>query len=217
LRKLEAVMTAPGTSAEEKERLRREYRQKALEDLSRAVELSEKLSESIKRKRRIELDVARAMELLAADEFDKCIKFCDEVLTRYAESMPGSEELIRIKGLCYFALRRLDEAKSTFDEAIERRPNYAEAYYNRGNARYEKGDLDGAIADYNRAIRLNPKDAGACANRGAAHRTKGDLEAAIADFKKALQVAPARWPQRRRVQRWLKQAEQELTKRKGGN
>jgi len=34
--------------------------------------------------------------------------------------------------------------------------NSAQAYYNRGNTWYEKGDYDRAISDYNKAIELNP-------------------------------------------------------------
>ena len=44
------------------------------------------------------------------------------------------------------------------------------AYYNRGNAKDDKGDLDGAIADYNRAIELDPKLAIAYNNRGNAEK-----------------------------------------------
>jgi tetratricopeptide (TPR) repeat protein len=58
--------------------------------------------------------------------------FCDEALRKYPEGMLGTEELIRTKGVCHFALERLDEAKSAFDEAIRRRPNFAKVYFCRG-------------------------------------------------------------------------------------
>jgi tetratricopeptide (TPR) repeat protein len=43
-----------------------------------------------------------------------------------------------------------------YDMAIKLDPNYAGAYYNRGNSRLEAGDKDGAVADYRQAVRLNP-------------------------------------------------------------
>ena len=64
------------------------------------------------------------------------------------------------------------------------------AYYNRGNAKDDKGDLDGAIADYNRAIELDPKLAIAYNNRGNAEKAKGDLSGAIADYNRAIELDP---------------------------
>jgi len=39
--------------------------------------------------------------------------------------------------------------------SIKLNPNYATAYYNRGNSRLEAGDKDGAVADYRQAAKLN--------------------------------------------------------------
>jgi tetratricopeptide (TPR) repeat protein len=49
-----------------------------------------------------------------------------------------------------------DHAIADYDMAIKLDPNYATAYYNRGNARRAAGDQDGAAADYREAARLNP-------------------------------------------------------------
>jgi len=43
------------------------------------------------------------------------------------------------------------------NEAIEINPNYAEAYHNRGNAKYELKGYREAIQDYSKAIELEPK------------------------------------------------------------
>ena len=55
-----------------------------------------------------------------------------------------------------FAAAELDEQLRFYTEAIRLKPDYAEAFNNRGNARQDKGDLDGALADYNEALRLKP-------------------------------------------------------------
>ena len=44
-----------------------------------------------------------------------------------------------------------------YDRAIELNPDYAEAYYNRGDAKSELGDHEGAAADRKRAIELDPE------------------------------------------------------------
>jgi tetratricopeptide (TPR) repeat protein len=69
-------------------------------------------------------------------------------------------------------------------------PESAEAYNNRGAARYVMSDLGGAIADFDAAIRLNPDFAEAYANRGAAKSAGGDVEGAAADFARAIELKP---------------------------
>ena len=74
--------------------------------------------------------------------------------------------------------------------ALALKPDYAEAYRNRGVAKEAKGDLDGAIADWDKAIALKPDFADAYHNRGVVKRGKGDLDGAIADFDQALALKP---------------------------
>lgn len=66
----------------------------------------------------------------------------------------------------------------------------AAEFYNRGNAKKDKGDYDGAIADYGRAIELAPKFSAAYNNRGIAKKDKGDLDAAITDYDRAIEIDP---------------------------
>ena len=44
-----------------------------------------------------------------------------------------------------------------YTQAIELDPKFAEAYFNRGNAKHSSGDYAGAIEDYTKAIELDPK------------------------------------------------------------
>ena len=44
------------------------------------------------------------------------------------------------------------DAIADYDEAIRLKPDYADAYYKRGNAKDALGQLDAAIADYDEAI-----------------------------------------------------------------
>jgi tetratricopeptide (TPR) repeat protein len=60
-------------------------------------------------------------------------------------------------------------------------PFNANAYYNRGLARREKGNLDGAIADFGRTIAITPRNAAAYSVRGVARITQGDIKGAIAN------------------------------------
>ncbi|NER36152.1 MAG: tetratricopeptide repeat protein [Oscillatoria sp. SIO1A7] len=64
----------------------------------------------------------------------------------------------------------------------------AETYFNRGIARYNKGDIAAAISDYNKAIEINPSYAIAYLNRGIVRYDQGDIAAAISDYSKALEI-----------------------------
>ena len=83
-----------------------------------------------------------------------------------------------------------DEKLRFYGEAIRLKPDYAEAFNNRGNARSAKGDHDGALKDYNEAIRLEPDYAMAFYNRGITRKDKGDLEGALKDYNEAIRLKP---------------------------
>ena len=72
-----------------------------------------------------------------------------------------------------------------YDRAIKLRPDYAEAYNNRGVALKEMGNLHEAIESFNHAIALNSHYAQAYYGRGLALRAGGDIARALEDFKTA--------------------------------
>jgi tetratricopeptide (TPR) repeat protein len=82
----------------------------------------------------------------------------------------------------------IDHAIADMGEVIKLKPDYAEAYSNRGTAYYQKGQYDLAIADYSKAIELKPDDADAYFNRGSAYDEKNQHDPAIADFDKAIKI-----------------------------
>jgi lipoprotein NlpI len=51
---------------------------------------------------------------------------------------------------------QLDRAVADFDQAIELRPDYAEAFNDRGIVHSTKGNHGRAIEDYDEAIKLKP-------------------------------------------------------------
>jgi hypothetical protein len=63
-------------------------------------------------------------------------------------------------------LKQFDAAVASYDKAIALKPDYAEAYYNRGNALQELKQFDAAVASYDKAIALKPDYAEAYYNRG---------------------------------------------------
>jgi tetratricopeptide (TPR) repeat protein len=83
-----------------------------------------------------------------------------------------------------------DEAMVHYQQAIALEPNYADAYYNRGNLLLAKGQIDDAIADWEKTLQLQPNDADAHTCVGNALLRKGSLNEAIAHYQTALALAP---------------------------
>jgi tetratricopeptide (TPR) repeat protein len=61
-------------------------------------------------------------------------------------------------------------AIADYTKAIEFNPQFADAYFNRGLAKYSLGDKNGSIADWTKAIEVNPQYAEAYYNRGYAKK-----------------------------------------------
>ena len=72
-----------------------------------------------------------------------------------------------------------------YDRVIRLAPNFAFAYFNRGNLRCAGRDFRAAIADYDEAIRRDPELAEAYFNRGLAELSMGNATRGIADLSKA--------------------------------
>jgi len=67
------------------------------------------------------------------------------------------------------------------NKAIKLQPDYAQAFYNRGNAYYGLKMYQRAIKDYNETIRLKPKDVDAYHNRGNAYFNQGNKKLGCRD------------------------------------
>ncbi|HEX8597949.1 MAG TPA: tetratricopeptide repeat protein [Chloroflexia bacterium] len=83
-----------------------------------------------------------------------------------------------------------DRAIEEFDQAIEIDPDYADAYFERGNAYLDKGEYDPALADYNRVLQIDTEYANAYYNRGWVFGLRKDWESAIAEYSKYLALEP---------------------------
>lgn len=78
-----------------------------------------------------------------------------------------------------------------YTEAIRLNPQYANAYYNRGNIQLLYGHLDAAIADFTSCIDLRMPDIHmAYNNRGIARKANSDFEGAIKDYDRAIGSNP---------------------------
>jgi tetratricopeptide (TPR) repeat protein len=81
-------------------------------------------------------------------------------------------------------------AIADYNEAIRLKPDYADAYNNRGLAYSNLKEYQKAIADFNEAIRLKPDYADAYRYRGGVHVELKEYQQAIADYNQAISIKP---------------------------
>ena len=80
---------------------------------------------------------------------------------------------ITIEGVANSDLGQHNAAIADYGTTIRLKPDYVEAYYNRGGLRSELNQNDSAIADYDEVIRLKPDYAEGYLLRGLAKTALG--------------------------------------------
>ncbi len=82
------------------------------------------------------------------------------------------------------------KAVSEFDKIIKQDPNFADAYSDRGVAKYHLNDLAGSLEDLNKALELEPENPYRYASRAYIRDRAGDTRGAVEDYRKALELEP---------------------------
>ncbi len=85
---------------------------------------------------------------------------------------------------------RVDEAIICYTEAIRLYPQFADAYYQRGQLFLGRGDYALAVDDFDAVLELNPQNMAVYYERGVGRYLLGDYEHALADFEQVLAVMP---------------------------
>jgi tetratricopeptide (TPR) repeat protein len=83
-----------------------------------------------------------------------------------------------------------DEAMVHYGEAIKLLPNYADAYYDRGNILFAEDRVDEAMADWEKTLQIRPDDADAHTCLGNALLRRGSVKEAVAHYENAIALAP---------------------------
>ena len=134
----------------------------------------------------IDAMLGKAQALRDAGELAQAAMAYREVLALDPESW------ISMSALASVALQsgNLQEAIQRYSALIERRMDFAEGYYKRGNAHNRLGHWPEALADYDRAVALDPQYANAFCNRGSVLERLGRPEEALESYERALALNP---------------------------
>jgi tetratricopeptide (TPR) repeat protein len=106
------------------------------------------------------------------------------------ESDKETAEVYFYLGNAQYSMGKLEDAKASFERAIELDPDFYKAMVNLALVLEDKGDYQQAEKTYLDAIEVNPGDALAMSHLGSLHYAQGDFERAIDLYRKALEVDP---------------------------
>lgn len=112
-----------------------------------------------------------------------------------SEPVPGISKYLSEQALNQMAAsatsnRQFERALVILSELVERSPQEAKYYSNRGLVYLQGGQPWKALADFNQAIRLSSQLDQAFNNRANCHAALGNLQAAIADYVQAVDLNP---------------------------
>ena len=89
-----------------------------------------------------------------------------------------------LKGNVQLQKREYKEAIRYYTEAIGKKPDFADAYNNRGLAKFRNDDQEGALIDYGHAIDADPDFGTAYFNRAEVRLETGDVAGSLADLER---------------------------------
>jgi tetratricopeptide (TPR) repeat protein len=115
---------------------------RAIQDFDQAIRLDRNNAPAFGNRCLVRATVNRLQEAVAD---------CNEAL----RLRPGGDAL-RIRGLVYLKLKKLDLALTDYDSALQANPKSAFSLYGRGIAKRLNGDEPGAIADIAAAEQITP-------------------------------------------------------------
>jgi tetratricopeptide (TPR) repeat protein len=115
----------------------------------------------------------------------------DEALRFYTAASvlrPHNPYLINSIGNALLQKKAYLEARDAFSKAIELKPDYADAWLNRGQSYVYLNQLDQALADFDKADQLEPLDFWARLRRGLVLERLGRWKQALADYSKCMEL-----------------------------
>ncbi len=128
----------------------------------------------------------QAQFLVAQRRYEAAIALLNNII----DEAPTLQDPYNLRGVARSLNGSRQKALQDFDQAIRINPDYAEAYFNRGNTNRALLRYADAERDYSLAIGCNPTMVEAYLNRGTVFAARADKVAALADYEKALSLDP---------------------------
>jgi tetratricopeptide (TPR) repeat protein len=116
--------------------------------------------------------------------------FEDKIWQIWLEHSDKRTQEVTLIGISFMNSGQFDLAELAFTEAIDKNPDFAEAWNKRATLRYLVGDLEGSVADCANVLNLEPRHYGAMAGLGMISAARSNWKRAIEWYQRALTIHP---------------------------
>lgn len=135
-------------------------------------------------------EVAQSCLAEEGETVEQVIAACSEALATPGQNDEVRAQLFNARGELYCHTTQYDLAIADQSEAIRLKPDFDQAYVDRGGCHVGKRDLKAALADYDTAIHLAPGKAGYYQIRAPIRIWAGDPDGALADYDELIRRSP---------------------------
>jgi len=148
---------------------------------------AQKIYKSILKKTPDDFNCLHLLGLIAKNNKEYLSAF--ELISQAITINPNSAEAHFNLGNVLKGLNRINEAISSYDKAINIKPDH-ELYLLKGVACYEIKKLEDALISYDKSIKLNPDSFVAYCNKGLVLVDLNRIEEGVSNYDKAIQINP---------------------------
>jgi tetratricopeptide (TPR) repeat protein len=130
------------------------------------------------------------LQLKAAESAAAASEHEDKIWRIWLEHPDKRTREVILIGIAFMNRGEARLAELAFTEALERNPEFAEAWNKRATLRYMIGDLEGSVADCANVLKLEPRHYGAMAGLGMISASQKNWRRAAEWYKRALEIHP---------------------------
>jgi tetratricopeptide (TPR) repeat protein len=135
-------------------------------------------------------DADRVLDLLG--DSDPRVRLAAETSIWQIWNRSGDPEIDKLfaKGVQQMQAAALDDALTTFNEIVLRKPDFAEGWNKRATIYFLRGQYEKSLADCDEVFKRNPQHFGALSGAGQIHLQLGNPRRALEFFRRAVEVNP---------------------------
>jgi Tfp pilus assembly protein PilF len=129
---------------------------------------------------------------LRALDYENVGRFNDALadLRRAHVLAPTDPTVLNACGLTLARMERWEEARRCYDQALALKPDFGQAWFNRGHVLERLGEAGEAARSYAKAAEIHPQNVQAWANMATLAARRGDVEATRRAAQRALDLQP---------------------------
>lgn len=155
-------------------------------EAKKAAEEKKKEEEAAEKQKKLDIKYNEALNAFQSEQYSKAVTLSDEIL-----AVDGNNyKAYNIKGiaLCYGKQFEFKEAMSNIDRAIEIKPDYGYARYNKAQAYALYSRYDEALALYDKAIEVDKNYVWNYYGKASVYGRKGDAANTVKYLKMAIDI-----------------------------